>query len=174
MSFDAAFELLMINEGGNLPNGGFTDDPFDSGKATKFGIAQASHPDVDVPNLTREEAKATYEKDYWARFSCDKMPWAIGWVFFDSIVNHGALEPTRWLQACVNVQADGVMGKDTMKGVFKAKTPLDVARDITLMRRDFCEQLHNWDRFKAGWCKRHLDTLIAAVNTPQDTTNPQT
>ena len=36
------------------------DDPDDPGGLTKYGIDQRSHPNVDIRNLTEEEAKDIY------------------------------------------------------------------------------------------------------------------
>lgn len=162
MTFDTAFDLLMINEGGDKPDGGYVNDPSDNGGETKYGISHAANPQIDVPNLTLEQAKAYYA-ELWTLYKCDKMPWAIGWTYFDAVVNSGPAEPNKWLQRALGVVADGVVGPATMKAVSAAKTPLDIARDITLMRRDYCEGLHNYDKFRSGWNKRHLDTLIGAV-----------
>lgn len=161
--FDKAFELLMINEGGDQPNGGLVTDPHDEGGTTKYGISQRAHPDVDVANLTLEEAQAIYEKSYWEQFHCDKMEWPVAWVLFDCIVNHGPEEPIRWLQSIVGVTADGQMGPVTLAAIKRIAVPLHAARDMTLARRDYVETLRNYDAFKAGWCRRHLDTLIAAA-----------
>ena len=155
--FDTAFQLLMQNEGG------YVDDPSDNGGETKFGISKAAYPKLDIKKLTQEQAKAIYEKDYWLHYQCDKMPWPVAWTFFDCIVNHNPIEATRWLQRALAVTADGILGPKTLAAIQAAKEPLNVARDITLARRDYVEGLHNYDRFKAGWNRRHLDTLIGAV-----------
>lgn len=161
--FDNAFQLLMINEGGDRKDGGFVDDPSDNGGETKFGISRARYPNLDIKKLTRDEAKEIYENDFWLHYQCDKMPWPIAWTVFDCVVNHNATEAIRWLQIAVGVTADGILGAKTMAAIKAVKEPINVARDITLARRDYCEGLHNYDSFKAGWNRRHLDTLIGAV-----------
>ena len=40
--------------------GGYVNDPDDPGGETKYGIAKKSNPDVDIANLTIEEAKKIY------------------------------------------------------------------------------------------------------------------
>jgi hypothetical protein len=37
--------------------------PGDDGGLTKYGIDEESHPDVDIANLTRDQAIAIYAKD---------------------------------------------------------------------------------------------------------------
>lgn len=160
--FDKAFELLMINEGG------FVNDAQDEGGETKFGISQASHPGVDIANLTEDAAKEIYEKDYWGNYGCDKMPWAVAWTLFDCIVNHGPSVSIQWLQRACGVTADGLFGPATLAAVH-SHDAIHLARDITLARRDFVETVHNYQHFKNGWDVRHLNTLIAAVQfAPQE------
>ena len=67
----------------------FENDPDDPGGATKFGIDQASHPDVDIRNLTQAQAMQIYWDSYWSRNHCDNMPYPLGEAFFDVCVNNG-------------------------------------------------------------------------------------
>lgn len=180
MTFAAAFALLMMNECSFPPDVlakigpndsryklVYSEDPYDAGGNTKYGIAQASHPDVNVKEMTLDQAQAIYEKDYWQQFQCDQMPWAIGWTFFDCVVNHGPETATRFLQTAVGTVVDGQLGAKTLAAAINAKNPVSVARDITLARRDYVENLHNYDRFRAGWNRRQLDTLIGAAQCPE-------
>ena len=59
MNFDIAFSRLIDSEGG------LTDNPKDPGGLTKFGISQRSYPDIDIRNLTLDQAKAIYLRDFW-------------------------------------------------------------------------------------------------------------
>jgi lysozyme family protein len=47
--------------------GGLSQDPDDPGGTTKYGISARAHPEVDVRNLTLEDAKEIYRKEYWER-----------------------------------------------------------------------------------------------------------
>lgn len=58
--FEQAVALVLKHEGGYTP--GLPDDP---GGETNFGIAKKFHPDVDIKNLTVEQAKEIYEREYW-------------------------------------------------------------------------------------------------------------
>lgn len=81
--WNTAFDLLMINEGG------YVNDPKDSGGETKYGISKKAYPYVDIPNLTIEQAKQIYKKDYWDRCKCDYLPDALSVAVFDFAVNSG-------------------------------------------------------------------------------------
>jgi len=45
--------------------GGYVNDFFDAGGETNMGISKKSYPDLDIKNLTVEQAKAIYYEDYW-------------------------------------------------------------------------------------------------------------
>jgi len=57
-----AFNKLMELEGG----GKYHVVEGDPGGATKWGVSQRAHPDVDIKNLTKLDALGIFEADYWA------------------------------------------------------------------------------------------------------------
>lgn len=66
--------------------GGFVAD--DAGKGnTKFGINQTAYPDVDVKNLTKEQAVQLYQQRYNS-FGIGELPPEVQGVVFDGVVNH--------------------------------------------------------------------------------------
>ncbi len=167
MNFDKAFELLMVNEVNGMPGGGYVNNPDDPGGETKYGISKRAYPDIDIAGLTEDDAKAIYQRDYWGAHQCDTMPWAVGWVFFDCAVNHGAHMAIKWLQGALSLPADGVLGQQTLGAVARVSDPISAARDITLARDEFSATLSNYPTFKRGWKKRFLNTLIGAVQWTQ-------
>jgi hypothetical protein len=68
--------------------GGYDDDPDDSGGETKFGIDKRSHPNLDIKNLTRDQAMQIYWED-WLKYGCDQYPWPQGEVLFNTYENGG-------------------------------------------------------------------------------------
>jgi hypothetical protein len=77
--------------------GGYVNNPNDPGGETKYGIAKASHPNVDIANLTREQATQIYYKEYWLPIGGDALPQPIALVVFDSAVNVGVTRALQWL-----------------------------------------------------------------------------
>ena len=59
-TFDEIIEVVLEHEGG------YVNDPHDAGGETNFGIAKRWYPDVDIKNLTKEQAKKIYHQDYWS------------------------------------------------------------------------------------------------------------
>ncbi len=57
--FTKAVEVVLRREGA------FCDQPADRGGKTNYGISQRQYPDLDIANLTEEQAIAIYRRDYW-------------------------------------------------------------------------------------------------------------
>jgi hypothetical protein len=57
--WDATIERCIDREGRNLEL-----HPGDQGGATKYGISSAAHPEVDIANLTLDQAKQIYFDEY--------------------------------------------------------------------------------------------------------------
>lgn len=79
--FNIAIETVLANEGG------YVDDPEDKGKATNFGISQASYPKLDIKDLTRDGAIAIYKRDFW-KFE-NIIDQQVATKVFDAFVNMG-------------------------------------------------------------------------------------
>jgi len=58
----AAFDFAMELEGGGVVH----TVPGDPGGTTKWGISQRANPDLDIANLTREQAMEVYDRRYWS------------------------------------------------------------------------------------------------------------
>ena len=57
--FDQAIEVILKHEGG------YANNPNDSGGETKYGISKRSYPELNIRGLTRDYAKKIYEQDFW-------------------------------------------------------------------------------------------------------------
>lgn len=82
-NFERALEFTLTWEGG------FVDNPTDPGGVTKYGISQKAYPDLDIRNLTIEQAKEIYKRDYWDRAACDNYLTPMDIIMFDTAVNMG-------------------------------------------------------------------------------------
>lgn len=61
----------------------------DSGGLTKYGISQNAYPNLDIRNLTREQAVEIYKRDYWNRIGGDRLAPEMRLMAFDTAVNQG-------------------------------------------------------------------------------------
>jgi hypothetical protein len=85
--FERAFKKVLKFEGGSK----YLKD--DAGKGpTKYGINQTANPDVDIKNLTEDQAREIYRKRYWNTIGGDalaaKNP-QLAIIAFDASVNQG-------------------------------------------------------------------------------------
>src|SRR6476660_5020222 len=109
MDINKAFKLLMAQEGTSL-----TSVKNDKGGLTKFGIAQASHPTLDIANLTIEEAVPIYAGEYWGPAKCSSLKNELQYIHFSCAVNCGVGSANKILQRVSRVKEDGIVGDATI------------------------------------------------------------
>jgi lysozyme family protein len=57
--FNKSVKIVLQHEGA------FSDQAADRGGKTMYGISQRQYPDLDIANLTEEQAREIYRRDYW-------------------------------------------------------------------------------------------------------------
>lgn len=131
-SWDKSIAFVLDQEGG------WGNDPNDSGGETVFGISRNNWPKWDgwslvdalkgtpgFPDNVNQNpallisAKNFYQKEFWQACQCDSLPWPIDLCVFDTAVNEGIGEAGRILQILVEVTADGDIGDVTITATFK-------------------------------------------------------
>lgn len=88
--FDASVEAVLQAEGG------YVADDAGAGE-TNFGINIRANPDVDVRNLTRDQAKEIYRRRYWDAIGADALPPELQAIAFDAAVNQGVGNARKWI-----------------------------------------------------------------------------
>jgi lysozyme family protein len=168
MNFDKAFQLLIGHEGG------FTDNRADPGnwtggkvgygllKGTKYGIAANSYPNLDIRNLTLDQAKAIYKRDYWDKAKCDQMPAELAFHVFDMVVNSGVSRGIKLLQKTVGTKEDGLIGPATLKAI-QAMKMFDLVMIYNANRLQFYTSLSTFSTFGKGWTNRVANNLKLGV-----------
>lgn len=138
--------------------------PGDNGGATKFGIDQASHPDVDVAKLTLDQATDIYRDSYWVPSRAAELPWPLNLAHFDAAVNCGINRANKILQNTVNVDADGIFGPQTalaVYGAWKQDGTVAVSLHACDLRKTFyknlCDEQPSKMKFLKGWLNRVSD-----------------
>ena len=145
--------------------GGLVDDPNDPGGLTKYGISQAAFPDLDIVNLTPEQAIGIYATDYWEPAKCPALPQALALVHFDAAVNCGVGQAARFLQQAVGVTVDGIVGPVTIAAAWKAPEAVGAYLSV---REAFYRRLAQANPaegvFLDGWLNRlaNLKAFVAA------------
>ena len=154
--FDEFIERVLTHEGG------YVNHPEDPGGETKFGIAKRSYPEVDIKNLTRDEAKAIYRRDFWDRAQGDKLPRQFAFQALDAAVNHGIGNAVRWMQRAVGAADDGVIGPVTL-GRVQRFDPADLVLLFNAERLEFYTKLEKFEAFGRGWTRRVAGNLRHAA-----------
>lgn len=168
MNFEKAFERLIGHEGGystdrNDP-GNWTGGKVGSGtlKGTKYGIAANTYPNLDIKNLTIEQAKTIYKKDWWDKLGADQLHPAIVYQLWDFAVNAGKSRAIKELQQAISVPDDGIIGPKTIAAV-KSKDVNDVLLLLTSERLRFYTSLSTWVTYGKGWTIRVAENLKYAA-----------
>jgi lysozyme family protein len=154
--FNPAVAKTLIREGGAR----FTDNPDDHGGATKYGISQRAYPNLDIANLTEDQAKAIYKQDYWDKVSGDKLKsQSVAENIFDTAVNMGPTTATKLVQMTLSIGVDGKFGADTLKAV-NAAGEGEFLAEYTLAKiaryAAICNKDRTQSRFLLGWVNRSL------------------
>jgi lysozyme family protein len=153
MTFDQCFAKLIDHEGG------YVNNPRDPGGETKYGISKRAYPALDIADLTLDDAKGIYKRDYWERAQCDRLHPDLAFQVFDGAVNSGIGNSIRWLQEAAGVAVDGVVGPLTVRKVGDMDASVVVAR-YNGVRLKFMASLSTWDTFGRGWAKRIASNLM--------------
>ena len=156
-TFDKSVEFVFAHEGC------FSDDPADAGGLTRWGISQKNHPDVDIRNLTQEQATKIYQSEYWDACKCGDMPPALAFVVFDMAVNQGAGVAVRDLQKLLNVKVDGIIGAETM-AMIRLLSDIGVNQSVISLTT---ERIYRYAAlgkigYMRGWAKRAIECMTEA------------
>ncbi|WP_336931194.1 glycoside hydrolase family 108 protein [Acinetobacter tandoii] len=164
MTFEQAFDRLIGHEGK------FTDDKNDRGnwttgiigkgilKGTKYGISAMTYPDFDIKNLTLDQAKEIYKRDWWDKLNADNLDPAIVFQVWDFAINAGMGTAKRKLQKSVGMAEDGIIGPLTIKAIQKADLN-DVLMKFNAERLNHYTSLSTWPRYGKGWTLRVAQQL---------------
>ena len=94
--------------------GGYVNNPSDPGGETKYGISKRAYPNLDIANLTVEQATEIYYNDYWSKMNLDLLSDDLLKLhLFDMGVNAGIKTAVILLQRILSVVQDGIIGPHT-------------------------------------------------------------
>ena len=167
-----AFEIALARVIGH--EGTFQNDPADRGNwtggrcgagklvGTKAGISAASYPELDIPNLTYEEIKAVYRRDWWDALKMNSYPKMLTFQLFDSAINHGSFNTNKILQRALKVKVDGHIGPIS-RAALSATEKNDLVFRFLGQRLLFASHIVTWEIYGKGWARRIAHNLIAAA-----------
>src|SRR3990167_2567385 len=172
-SFDQAFEKTLGHEGG------FVDDPSDSGGATRFGITEKVAKEHgykgEMKALPMEFAKIVYKKGYWDQMKLDNVvTQGVADELFDTGVNCGTGTAGKICQRSLNllnqlgtlwpdIPIDGAVGLGTTAAINKCCS-ISPAYALALIKplnalqvayyAEVAERNPKNERFFRGWLTR--------------------
>ena len=155
--FDDIIDILLEHEGK------YVWDKDDLGGETKYGITKRFYPDVDIKNLTKEEAEKIYYDDYWVKNRVPQLPENLRHIYFDMCINQGRGTAVRVLQRACNakgakLEVDGGFGPNTIKAINKY-TPCDNRVRCYRLKHyyDLVNKKPEQEKFLFGWYRRAME-----------------
>ena len=151
-SFKEIIEKVLEHEGG------YVNDPKDLGGETKYGITKRFYPELNIKELTIQQAKEIYKKDYWDRNKVESLPQNLWHIYFDMCVNMGRRTAVKVLQRAANnkgrdIEVDGGLGPATI-GALKG-VELDRVRAYRVkFYVDLITDKPEQEKFFLGWFRR--------------------
>jgi lysozyme family protein len=125
--FERALSFVLRAEGG------YVDNPLDTGGETNYGVTTAVHdewrvskglPKRSVRDIEQSEVATIYKTRYWLPAGCEALPWPVSLIHFDSAVNSGVSRAARLLQTAAGVTVDGKVGPATIAAAQAPKVPI--------------------------------------------------
>ena len=171
MIFDVAFNFIIAKEGG------YVEDPYDKGGATKYGISskfiQANDLKIkDVKELTLLQAKEIYYIFFWNPLKLDQFNDSTVQLFvFDTSINCGKEKAATLLQTSINsishIAVDGKIGNETIgtcNNIISNNKNCKILKQLLLSSRiAYYMHIVNQDetqrRFLKGWVNRTLEVF---------------
>lgn len=172
-NFDKAFVLIKNNEGL------YSNDLRDSGGETVLGISRNNWPNLDLwkfvdaekshidfPECLKEnkqvEMLATnfYVTNFWNAVKGDQInDFDVAFAIFDFAVNAGVSRSVKLTQKALNLNADGVIGTNTLSAINNAPKELFLA-EYALEKVKFYIEIVDKNptqiKYLKGWLKRAL------------------
>jgi lysozyme family protein len=157
--FNSAIAKTLQKEGGSK----YTETVGDRGGATKYGISQSSYPNINIRELTEQQARDIYKRDYWDRVCGDRIhDQVIAESIFDAAVNMGVRTASRLAQLSAGMpeaHADGIIGTASLRELSEVHLELFVLRFATLKIARYahiCNKDKTQSKFLLGWINRAL------------------
>lgn len=164
--------------------GGYTDDPYDPGGQTKYGITERTAREFGykgaMKDLPLETANEIYKTLYVEQPGFDKFveinP-AIAHKLIDAGVNVGTARVSMWLQKALNafsrdgkdyplIQTDGIIGPNTIKAYRaleqtrgKEKACKLVLKTLDGYQTHYYLSLTQYNRYITGWIDKRVENI---------------
>lgn len=146
LRFQYCIPILLQDEGG------YVNDPHDPGGETKYGISKRQFPDLDIANLTPEQAAVIYYDKYWVPCGGGQIPEHLDLWVFTAAVMSGPAQAVKLLQETVGAGQDGQFGPLTLGRV--QAFPGGRYHEYLGLFGQHLSGLPGWQYYGRGWLNR--------------------
>lgn len=154
--------------------GVFTDDPRDSGGATRWGVTQKTLSEWfgrpatkdEVRTLPRSVACDIARHKYWVPMKCGQLAPGVDLMMFDFGYNAGNDRAVRVLQKVVGAVQDGVIGPKTLAAAADYD-PAHLAALLADAQETFYRSLPKFSVYGNGWLDRTEKRRASALRLAQ-------
>jgi lysozyme family protein len=136
-NFERAFSVIVGVEGG------YVNDAKDPGGETKYGLSKRANPDLDIKNLTLQQAQDRYMSRYWKPHGLDDLEYGKALLVFDTAVNGGNHE--RW------------------HGLYSGYPLPQYVENYQAEHALYLASLPQWQTYGRGWARRLIHLSIEAL-----------
>ena len=144
MMFDIIIKIVLKHEGG------YVNDPDDLGGETKYGITKARYPNLDIKNLTKDEAVKIYKRDFWIPMGVEKIEnMNLALNYFDMGVNAGITVAKDMLKRTLEIKSTS------------SKSAVQIYKELRIAYYKKIAAYRNNQKFLAGWLNRVETSNIA-------------
>lgn len=156
--------------------GGYVNDPADAGGATNHGVTQRTYdsyrkslhlPLAHVIDITMDEVKALYKRDFWGAAHCDEFEYPLALALFDTIVNFNASSFRKFAAQAVGYPDDEGYTKtmEHMRGTLANQKAIAerIALHRIAYRHERVAKNPSQAKFLTGWLRRD-NALRAAID----------
>lgn len=161
-NWKTSFDFMQESEGG------FSDDPDDSGNwlpdgrkgCTNLGVTQTTWEswvgrqsnEKEMRNLTHALVEPMYRRKFWDACRCNDLPNGVDYLVFDLAVNAGVGRSAKTLQSFVGATPDGAIGPLTLAAVSKFDS-IELVNKFTDEKVAWYKSLKN-PKYEQGWLNR--------------------
>lgn len=168
--FDDAFKITVGHEGkfstDQEDNGNWTGGKKGVGvfKGTKYGISAKAYPTLDIKNLTLDDAKAIYKRDYWDKYGFDKITnSSLAFKAFDIAVNAGPGTSIKLLQNATGITQTGKLDNYTTESINKTD-PISLYYRFLEKVEEYYKGRETFWKHGKGWLARlYKDKPVATI-----------
>jgi lysozyme family protein len=171
-TFKEAVEKVLVHEGGYVfhkadkggpTNLGITQRVYDEWMRKRTGNPNYKSTLEEMQKLPRGNAILIYKENYWDKIRGDEIKdYAVAFVIFDAAVNSGNAQAVRTAQRILQINPDGVAGKEYIKHL-NAYDPKKFVEQYLAARKKFYADIiaknPSQKVFEKGWFRRVSDNL---------------